>query len=247
MRVAMLDAFEVLRDLDDAVADRLGAAVGMLQPPPALEERTRHDVGFDHLGPAEHRQRGEIGDRGAHFVGGQTLGDVDHGQRRRAFARTAAEVVELARQIRRGGAGQTRVLRMAAPGREMAADAGAHRRAVAVLDNRRHLRMLVRKPVRRMHLIVDLFLRVGLGAAGNAWASRRRAAASPCRRVRRKRPIGTVGSDRRGRKQRQQCKRDNATHEFPPSRPRAGDYVSRTIRMIPEKSLPALPPPTKRP
>ena len=212
---------------------------------PPLKKRTRHRVGFDHLGPAEHRQRGEIGDRGAHFVGGQTLGDVDHGQRRRAFARAAAEVVELARRDtprwRRADASSP-------DGRGRSADGSRCRRAPSC-------RCRARRPAafadaRPETSPADASDRRSVSACRpwccrrHAWAGRHRAAASPC-------PAGRVETPSRDGRQppprpeampAMQARRH--THEFPPSRPRACDYVSLTIRMIPEKSLPALPPPT---
>ena len=181
VRVAVLDAFEVLRDFDDAVADRLGAAVGMLQAPAALEERTRHGVGFDHLGPAQHRQRGEVGDRGAHFVVGQTLGDVDHGQRRLCLcARRCGS--------RRAGAPDTprwhRADASSPDGRGRSADGSRCRRAPSC-------RCRARQPAafadaRPETSPADASDRRSVSACRpwccrrHAWAGRHRAAASPC-------------------------------------------------------------------
>ena len=50
---------------------------------------------------------------------------------------------------------------------QMASDTSSHGRPITLRNNARHRRMLVGKPVRRMHRIVDLRLSVAFSAAGN--------------------------------------------------------------------------------
>ena len=147
MRVAQFDALFVLGDFDDPLADRLGAAVRMLKSTRALEIGSRNGIGLDHAGPLDQLEAGEIGARLPHFLVGQNLGEADHRRRARAAARAAFEIRQLAGEIRRCRAGQSRILRMAVPVGQVAADAGADRGAVAVGDDRRHRRMLVREPI----------------------------------------------------------------------------------------------------
>jgi len=56
---------------------------------------------------------------------------------------------------------------MTVPGRQVAKRAGTHRWLHAVGDHRRHWRMLVGKPIRRIEPIVDLRLRVAFRAPGH--------------------------------------------------------------------------------
>jgi hypothetical protein len=50
---------------------------------------------------------------------------------------------------------------------QMASDTGSHGRPITLRHDARHRRMLIGKPIRRMHRIVDLRLSVAFGAARN--------------------------------------------------------------------------------
>ena len=142
--VAALGAEIVLWQLDDAVADRLGAAVLLGEAHRAIAEiGLRHGVGLDHLVPHRRLELGEIlgGDLVVFF--GEALGDRNHRGGAGALARAVGELGELAHEVADGKAGDARRLRVAGAAREVAEDAGARIGLLAAMgDDVRHLAVI---------------------------------------------------------------------------------------------------------
>ncbi len=145
----------VLGDLDDAVADRLGAAVRMDEAPGGhAGVGLRHGVGLDHPDPRRRLERGEIFGR---FPDLGIADDLEHRDHRTAVLAVAGlPVVHRANEVVDRQAGHVGGFVVAGAGRQMAGAAGAHLRVlVAVLDDLRHLRMHLRTPDRNVVEIVD--------------------------------------------------------------------------------------------
>ena len=129
----------------------------------------RRGLAFDDADPFLLR----LGDAGEIFGGflqlrfGDVLRHLDHHGRAVVGPVAVAEFMHLLGDVVRRQAGNARRFRMAVAVGKMAEHAGAHMRRAAVLDRRRHRRMLVREPVRRTESVVDLHLRQ-LHAGGRA-------------------------------------------------------------------------------
>jgi hypothetical protein len=96
----------------------------------------------------------------SHFRLRRFHGDPVHALAGRILAGAALEVDHLLDHVRHRQAGQVRRFRMAEPGHQVAR-AARHRAAASLDDDLGRCRMLVRKPVRRIEEIVNLFLSVG--------------------------------------------------------------------------------------
>ena len=114
---------------------------------------------------------------------------------------------------------------MPGAGRQMAQRAGAHRRLDAVGDDRRHRRVIARKPVRRIEPVVDLRLGVLLVAARHLLE---RDAVERLRLGRDR--IGPVEPFRGNRERRQRRKQHNADEPFHDVLPERGPVVAGTDR-----------------
>src|SRR5260221_2755813 len=167
MGIAAVRSRGVLRQYDDAVADRLGAAVGRGKAHgPRAHVGFRHGGGLDHLRPHARLQRGEIFAGGAHVGVRNRLGDLDHRVRPDALPASVPELGHLAHEIRDGEAREAGGFGVAVSRRKMAEGAGARRFSPGG-DDLRHRRMLVGKPVGGIEAVVDLRLRVFLRAPGH--------------------------------------------------------------------------------
>src|SRR5262249_59196831 len=138
----------VLGDLDDAVADRLAAAVGMGEPLVALaDECLRDSVGLHHADPLAWLERREVLGRRLDLLVADRLGHGDH--RAGALAVAALVVGHLADEVVDRQAGDVGGLVVPGAGRQVARRAGAYLLVlVAVRYHLRHRRLPGRGPVR---------------------------------------------------------------------------------------------------
>ena len=163
---------------------------------PAVDPGLRHRGGFDHLVPDGRLEGGEPLDRFAHFLFGQPRRDDVHppGARRlsvglRVLSQVVLEIFHLAKHVGHRKSREARRFGMTQSRHQMAGTAGL--RLDAALDHARERAVLLRKPVRRFELIVDLRLRVDLRAArqrSSARYRRKREAADRARDKPRQRP-----------------------------------------------------------
>ena len=169
-----LHSLRILRQGDDAIAQRLGPASRQRQAhASSVDPRLRHGLRFLDFVPDGWFQRRKKRHRLPHVFLRQSLGDrvhprgtpgrpVGHG----IFSSAALEVGHLPhhvldRQTREHGG-----FRMAMSRHQMAGSAGLH--LEPVLHDVRQLGMLFGIPIRRVERIVDLRLREGFGAARKA-------------------------------------------------------------------------------
>src|SRR5712691_10901710 len=197
--VAAVRPARILRQHDDAIADRLGAAARRGKTHGSRADVAfRHGFGLDHLGPNTRFEGGEVFAGGAHVGVRNRLRDLDHRRRSYALPVSALELGHLAHEVRDGKTREAGGFGVAVSGREMAERARACR-LFPVGNDLRHRRMLIGKPVRRIEAVVDLRLRVLLRAPGHLLLHH--IVKRPRLGRGRISPLQIVGSDRNTRKQ----------------------------------------------
>src|SRR5271165_6583235 len=167
VRITKRGALRVLGNLDYLAANRFRAAIRQLQAPVSSPPRPGHGRRFNDPSPSHNPELGKVVAGSNNFGVGQVLGDPNHLHGSRTLACAGAELLKLPFEVSRARSRQTRILRMAVAVCQMTSDASPGSRAITLRHDARHQRMLIRKPIRRMHRIVDLRLRIALRTARN--------------------------------------------------------------------------------
>ncbi len=171
--VAHFGPFQVLRHLDDAMADRLGRAGLRGNQHPAGDMRFWDGVGFDDPDPRLRSQCGKVFRSRLQVGVTDGLRDRDHqihrqARRLRTLSCAASEIYHLLNDVFGRKARETGVLRTAQSVRQMAVSAREHTRFRAVPHHFGHRRMVVGVPIGHGEEIANLRQREGHAAAGNA-------------------------------------------------------------------------------
>ena len=160
-RVTKLELHHVVRHLDNAPPERLGAALRCLREEQSRDVSFRDGVAFNDLDNAFGLHRRKIRRRGLHLGVGQAFGrrrheDGSDSLRSGKLPCTAFEVGNLLNKIGGGQTGQDSIFRTTGPLRAVTGTAGTHVRFAAGRDDVGHRRMSFRVPVRRKEKIARL-------------------------------------------------------------------------------------------
>jgi len=162
--VAHLKLFQIVRHLDDAIAQRLGAAVRIFRVYQAGDDRLRDSFGLDNLEDRSEFQRRKISGRRLDLLIGDRLADLCHvvdglPLRSRKHAGAAFEVGHLLHDVGCRQAGDGRIFRSAGPLGAMAGPARPHLGLPSVQHDVRQGRVMIWVPVRREKQIARMLHR----------------------------------------------------------------------------------------